>query len=228
MRALLLRDLRLLRPWALLIVPGHVLFGANGIVHPETFFWMNVGLACAYTVALLLMEWKQDGERFAGSLPVSRAQLVHARYVGVVGAAVVGTLLYRLYGGVLLSFGSERLLRRWPAQPPWETSEGLLAFLLVVVGLGAVYLPFYYGAGLARGTWLFGGSAAAVLVAVGLLGRQWGGRLLPSAASLQEGLAGLSQATSPALTQALVLAVASLLVWVSAGLAARIYERRDL
>ena len=38
MKALVLKDLRVLRPWWWLIVPGHMLFGANGIVAPQSFF----------------------------------------------------------------------------------------------------------------------------------------------------------------------------------------------
>jgi hypothetical protein len=70
-RALLLKDLRLLRPYWWLIVPGHVLIGANGIVRPETFFAMNVVLACAYTFGLLLVEWKHGAALGGASLRLS-------------------------------------------------------------------------------------------------------------------------------------------------------------
>ena len=59
MPALVVKDLRVLRPWWWLILPGHVLFAANGIVSPEVFFGMNAGLAWEFYrhwMALLVYE----------------------------------------------------------------------------------------------------------------------------------------------------------------------------
>lgn len=230
MKALVLKDLRLLRPYWWLIVPGHMLFGANGIVLPETFFAMNVALACAYTFGLLLVEWKQDAERFVGSLPVRRDEIVKARFAGALGAAALGTVLYTVYGHVLLGFGGERLRRRWPGEPGWESPEGLLVFFLAAFLLCAAFLPFYYRSGLARGTWLFVATFGTTLVTASLLVRGWASHVGASAthplprrvlASVLESLG-----TAPAIV--LVLGAAAGLGWVSLVLSIRFFDGRDL
>jgi hypothetical protein len=207
-----------------------MLFGANGIVRPETFFAMNVALACSYTAGLLLLEWKHDAQRFVGSLPVRRDAIVKARYVGAMGAAALGTLLYAAYGHVLLSLGGDRLNRRWPEEPGWESPEGLLVFFLSALLLSAAFLPFYFRSGLARGTWLFTATLVPALVAATLLVRGWASNI--GASSTQplprRALASVFETlgTGPAI--ALVLGAAAALGWVSLLLSIRFFERRDL
>lgn len=217
MTALLLKDLQVLRPYWWLILPGHVLFAANGIVSPESFFGMNVALAWAYTVILLIIDWKEDGDRFVASLPVSREDMVRARYAGALGAAGAATVLYGLYGTVLLRLGGERLLRRWPGTPGWDSVEGLLAFFLVVWLVSVAYLPFYFRWGLAKGTWFFVASLAPVIVGGALLtrGQSLGAReAVESAGPVGQAIAGLVLTTA--------------LGWGSLRLAVRAYGCRDV
>ena len=217
--ALLLKDLRVLRPWWWLIVPGHMLFGANGIISPESFFGMNVALACGYTVLLLLIDWKHDADRFVASLPVSREDMVKARYAGALGAAVCGTILYAFYGRVLLGFGGERLLRRWPGTPGWESVEGLLALFLVAWVVGVIYLPFHFRWGLGKGSWLFLASVALVVV-VGAVLLRW--------LSVPWTLASVSKALAIPGTAIAALGGAAILGWLSLLASVRSYDRRDL
>jgi ABC-type transport system involved in multi-copper enzyme maturation permease subunit len=230
-KALVLKDLRLLRPYFWLIVPGHMLFGANGIVRPDVFFGMNVALACAYTAGLLIVEWTQDAERFVGSLPVSREEIVKARYAGALGAAALGTVLYATYGRALLGFGGERLLRRWPGTPGWETPEGLLGFFLASFLLAAAFLPFYFRAGLARGAWLFVACLAPVLVGSVVLVR-WsvsggGEDTTPGDVSARV-LTSVFEAVGVVPAIMLFLAAAAALGGFSLRLSVLFFERRDL
>ena len=213
MTALVLKDLRVLRPWWWLILPGHLLFAANGIVSPEAFFGMNVVLALAFTAGLLILDWRQEAERFVSSLPVSRGEVVRARYVGALGAAVAGTVGYAVYGSLLLGLGTESLLQRWPTEPGWESPEGLLAFFATVWLVSVAYLPFYFAAGLPRGTWLFAVAAALCIVGAVLLIRWW-----PS------GIESAGFGTRVGAT----LLVSLALGWLSLRLSIRFYEQRDL
>lgn len=215
MTGLILKDLRVLRPWWWLIVPGHLLFAANGVLSPETFFGMNVALALAFTLGLLILEWRQDADRFVASLPVTRGDMVRARYAGALGAAVVATVAYAAYGSLLLGFATERLLQRWPGPRGWESTQGLAVFFLTVWLLTVAYLPFYFRSGLAKGTWLFLGSVGAGAVAVAALLR-WRGL----SSSVGEGASGF--------TVLVAMAAGALLGWASLRLSVRFYERRDL
>ncbi len=219
MRTLVLKDLRVLRPWWWLIVPGHVLLAANGIVAPQTFFAMNVALAWALTVILLIVDWTREADRFVTSLPVSRDDVVKARYVGALGVTVGGTVLYALYGRVLLVFATERLLERWRGAPGWESAEGLLAFFLVAWLVSVVYLPFYFRSGLGKGTWLFLASVVPVIVA---------GALTIRLLSPSRTLAGIAQAVGTPVTLIVGLVLAAVLGWLSLRLSVRFYDRRDL
>ena len=219
MRALALKDLRVLRPWWWLIVPGHMLFGANGIVSPQSFFAMNVTLAWAFTVILLLIEWTQDADRFLGSLPVSREDVVRARYAQVLGAAFGATILYVLYGRVLFVFATERLLERWPGTPGWESVDGLLTFFLTVWLVSVAFLPFHFRWGLGKGSWLFLVCMAAMVVGATALVR-W--------ISLSWTLTAVSEVAGTAVTLIVALALGAVLGWLSLRVSIRFYDRRDL
>ena len=219
MKALILKDLRVLRPYWWIIVPAHALFSANGIISPEVFFAMSVVLALALTMALLIIEWQQDADRFVSSLPVSRSQVVHARYAWALGVALCGTVLFALYGRVLLAFATPRLHERWPGTPGWESVEDLLGFFLVVWLVSVAYLPFYFRSGLGKGTWLFVACAAPAIVGGAVLSR-W---LSPSWT-----LTAAAEVTGTAVTVVGALVVAAVLGFLSLRLSLRFYDRRDL
>ncbi len=216
MRALILKDLRVLRPWWWLIVPGHVLFASNGIFAPRTFFAMNVALAWGLTLILLIVEWTQEADRYVMSLPVSRRLVVEARYAQALGTAMAGTVLYAAYGRGLFALATPRLLERWPDAPSWESAAGLLGFFLVVWLVSVAYLPFVFGWGLGRGSWLFLASVLPLVALASVLSR---GGVAPGTLS---GLVGTPAGTLAA------LALAAALGWLSARLSTRLYERRDL
>jgi hypothetical protein len=229
--ALLAKDLRLLRPWAWLIVPGHAVFAVNGVFSPEVFFWTNAALAAAVTVVLLTIEWRFDAERFVASLPVSRADVVKARYAGAVAAALVATPLYGLYGHALAAVGRDRLLRIWSGHAPgWESWEGFLAFFLVVSLVSFAFLPLHFRLGLGRGSAVFGASALTLALLGSLASRSvagGGSGALPGEA-LRTGLGRLSLAWGPWVTIAAALAATAAAGALSCLLSVRSYERRDL
>ena len=84
----------------------------------------GVVLALALTMALLIIEWQQDADRFVGSLPVSRGQAVRARYAWALGVALGATVLYAVYGSMLLALGTERLLLAVHVDPHMHRHTG--------------------------------------------------------------------------------------------------------
>jgi ABC-type Na+ efflux pump permease subunit len=229
--ALLSKDLRLLRPWVWLIVPGHALFAVNGILSPELFFWVNAVLAVAVTVILLTIEWRFDAERFVASLPVSRADVVKARHAGALAVALLATPLYGLYGHALTTIGRDRLQRIWRGHAPgWESWEGYLAFFLVATLASFAFLPFHFRLGLGRGSAVFGASALTLAGFGGLAARSLDGDgpgALPGEV-LREWLSRLSTAWDPWLTVAAALAATAGVGALSYRLSLRFYDRRDL
>jgi ABC-type Na+ efflux pump permease subunit len=233
--ALLQKDLRLLATWAWAIVPGHALFAVNGAFSPEFFFWVNVALAGAFTGVLLTIEWRLDADRFLNSLPVSRADVVKARYLAALGAALVATALYGLYGHALTAVGRGRVSRLWGVSTPgWESWEGLLALFLVVALLSFAFLPFHFRLGFGRGSAAFA-AWAAPLASLGLLwlvreaaGTTRGGAIPLPAEALREGLERLSLSVGPGLAAAAALAAVVGVGAVSLRLSVASYEKRDL
>jgi hypothetical protein len=196
-----------------------MLFGANGIFSPQAFFAMNVALAWAFTVILLAIDWTQDADRFVGSLPVSREDVVRARYGEVLGAAVGATILYMLYGRVLFVFATQRLLERWPGARGWETAEGLLAFFLTVWLVSIVFLPFLFRWGLGKGSWLFLVCMAPVIVGTAALAR---------GLSVSWTLTAVSEVAGTPVTVIVALCLGAVLGGLSLRVSIRFYDRRDL
>ena len=232
MTALLAKDLRLLLLWAWLIVPTHAVFAVNGLFSPELFFWMNAVLALAVTVVLLTIEWRFNAERFVASLPVSRADVVRARYAGALGVALAATSLYGLYGHALTAIGRDRLVRIWGgAALGWESREGLFAFFLVVTLASFAFLPLHFRLGLGRGISVFAASAAALALLGSKASRSLGGSEasndLPGEA-LRAGLSRLSADWGPCLTVAIALAATAAVGVLSCRLSLRFYDQRDL
>jgi ABC-type Na+ efflux pump permease subunit len=228
--ALLRKDLRLLGPWAWAIVPGHALFAANAIVSPELFFWANAALAGAFTALLLTIEWKLDAERFVASLPVSRAEVVRARYLGALAAAIVAPALYAVYGRALSALAGARLPRVWRGRAAgWESWEGLLALFLVIALVSFAFLPLHFRLGFGKGSGAFAACAVA-LAAPGLLwlARDTAAARTGPAEALRAGLVGLAETAGPGLTAATVLALVGGLGTLSLRLSVAFYEKRDL
>jgi len=240
MRHLLAKDLRMVAPYAWLIVPGHVLWCAQAFLVPELYFWFGLGAALAWTVALAGIEWQLEADRLLGSLPVTRATIVVGRYVSALGALVLGAALYVLYGFLISAVAAERLAGRWHGTPAWASAAGVAAFFLTGLVLVVTYLPFLFRFGFALGGGLYlAASTTAGLagVAVTRLIQGAGAGATPAAtqAAIQSPsevirgwISSLAAAwgTLPA-TLALFAGVA-LLAAVSVRLSIRFHEGRDL
>ncbi len=225
MKALIRKDLRLLAPYWWLILPGHVLFSANGVISPEFLFWIGVALAASFTVGLAVIDWRFDADRFVAALPVDRPAQVRARYVGAIGAAVLGTALYVAYGSVIVAAFPARLGWRTGAGA-WNSPEGIAVFFLVAAALVLILLPLLFRLGLVRGIWSFGFVALAVM-AVAISRVSNAGAEAPSQALVEE-LAVFVDDRGAAVAWPLVLASLMGLIWLSARLSIAGFRSREL
>jgi hypothetical protein len=228
MRALIRKDLRLLAPYWWVILAGHVVFSANGVISPEFLFWIGVVLAVLFTVGLAIIDWRFEADRFVAALPVDRAQQVRARYVGAMGAVALGTVLYVAYGSVIVAVFPARL--GWgDGAGPWNSAEGIAVFFLVTAALALVLLPFLYGLGLVRGIWGFGFVALAVMaVTISLVSGGAGtGTDAPSRA-IVDALAAFVDEQGAVLAWTLVLASLMAITWLSMRLSIAGLRRREL
>lgn len=224
MKALIRKDLRLLAPYWWLILPGHVLFSANGVISPEFLFWIGVALAASFTVGLATIDWRFDADRFVAALPVDRVTQVRARYVGAISAGILGTVLYVIYGSLVVAVFPARL--GWAdGAGAWNSAEGIAVFFLVTAALILVLLPFLYWLGLVRGIWGFGFVALAAMAVTISLVSSGGGA--PSRA-LVDALAALVDNQGAAVAWTSVLASLMVLTWLSARLSIAGFCRREL
>jgi len=237
---LLMKDVRLVAPFLWLIVPAHMLMGAQSFLLPEFDFWWNLAAALTWTVAVVSIEWHFDADRLLASLPVTRPTVVRARYASALAGVALGAVLYVAYGHGVMAIAGERLIGRWHGVPAWASADGVCAFLAVGYVLVIGFMPFYFRFGLPFGATLFVVSAGiTVSAATGLarvgdstarLVRAQGGAamgLQPSeiirgwfsslAASWGEGPAALA-----------LFVGAAMLGFLSVWLSARFFRRREL
>jgi hypothetical protein len=240
MRQLLAKDVRLIAPYLWVIVPAHVLWCAQAFLVPDLYFWMSVGAALVWTVAVALIEWQLGTDRLVASLPVTRATIVKARYASALGAVALGAVLFVAYGHGLMAVAADRLAGRWPGAPMWASADGVAAFLVVgcVVTIG--FLPFYFRAGFPVGAALFSVSAGVVLFAaigLNLLGGSTGrladaaggaATTLRSSDVIRGWLVSLAASMGAVPAALAVLGVGALLGVGSVRLSIRFYEGRDL
>ncbi len=175
---------------------------------------------------------------FLNSLPVSREDVVKAKYLCTGVLVLAGLAVF-----VIVPSGLQWLSHSPHVKTaPLLATAGLLSFLLPLVLLELLYLPFYFRHGLGRSLWLFFAALlvlgvilpGALRIIAGLAGRSLAEifpvdreilavpykPLLPLARSLQAalGIAGLAAA----LLLALIV-----LTWLSLRLSVRFYKRRE-
>jgi hypothetical protein len=240
MRHLLAKDVRLVAPYLWLVVPVHALYSIQAFLSPELYFWMNLSAALAWTVSVTAIEWHLDADHLVGSLPVTRAAIVAARYASAFGGLVIGAALFVLYGHLTMAVATARVAERWPGSPSWASADGVVAFLAVGYVLLVSFLPFFFRWGLPIGAALFSASAAVVLSAGTMLARAASQAVpaaqvpagIPDALSWSEAVRGwllaLSASRGPWAASLIVLLGAAALGVTSLGLSIRAYEVRDL
>jgi len=240
MRHLLTKDMRLVAPHLWLIVPVHALYSIQALLNPELYFWMNLAAALAWTGAITAIEWHFDADHLVGSLPVSRAQIVAARYASALGGLLVGAALFVLYGHVTIALPAGRVADLWRGSPCWGSVDGVVAFLAVGYAVIVGFLPFFFRWGLPLGASFFA-VAGVVALTAGTFVARVASRAAPAAQALTGPAAiqswsdtvrgwilAASAAWGPWVAGAMLVVGAGVFGAASLGLSIRLYQRREL
>jgi len=236
MLSLIYKDLRVGLPFLVVLVVMFIL-GSAGAVRAPVYFWVSLVFAATLMLGLSQMDWRHGADRFAHSLPVSRALVVYARYAsallgGALTLAVAGT------AGMLRGMALDMVGQAWPRM---MAADVALAWVLLFAAIVALYLPCYFRWGHGKG-YIIGALAIAAGVVAGGFIQEAVGRgdiaktlpqgLVASAGGLPQGLAVSSVVDAAArlglpLTAAIVLGLSGVLLAVSARLSVLAYRHRE-
>jgi hypothetical protein len=234
MLTLMRKDLRVVAGfgWLLawLVAPSYLVPVMTASRAGGMIFWVNVAFATAALVSVCLLEARSGADRFIHSLPVTRADVVRARYGTAIALAAV-VLGIGAAAGMALALATAPPGAAWPR---WFSPDVGLAYLVVMAIVIAIYLPCYFRWGYGRGS-----VAAAVLLAGLVIAGDAIGNEADSLARLAPGAGGLPRGllvrTVVAMADTWGLAAASLavaaavagLLAASAALAVRAYRTRE-
>jgi len=227
------KDLRASRLRLLAALPIYVLNLAAMVSVPSVFVMIALIFSGALAFGSLLVEELEGTETLWASLPVRRADIVFARYLTTILGAVLG---------LGISFGVERATASFRGSAGSSlaslAAHGVLLFLLLLVA--SVLLPLCLRLGAMNGSLAFAAIVVGVLVIVSLAGQGalWlmgkGNPLLdpgiyrgaPTTGEAREAAAWLRRHGLLLLGMASLITAGALAV--SAGIARRLYETRDL
>lgn len=168
MLELVYKDIAAARRFLLLLVPFGILqlavFASVGpFILPAALF-----LSAVLASGSIALEESQRTETLWASLPVSRRQIVFARYLTVLLGILLGLGLTWVVGQVV-----GRLLAQGAVNPAPFASPTALAPVFVVLSLSsALYLPFYFRWGAGRGAVILSAVGVGLLLIITLL-VQW-------------------------------------------------------
>jgi hypothetical protein len=207
------------------LVPVMTASRAGGMI-----FWVNVVFATAALVSVCLLDARSGADRFVHSLPVTRTDVVRARYGSAVTLAIV-VLGIGAAAGMALSTATAPSGANWPR---WFAPDVGLAYLVVMAVIIAVYLPCYFRWGYGRGSVVAAVVLAGLVIAGDVIGREAGlaSGLAPHPAGLPRGLVvravvAVADARGLASAGVVALAGAAAVLAASAAAASRLYRRRE-
>jgi hypothetical protein len=227
------KDLRAAALYYCAIVPVLAFASLTGLRSGDAFFWWNVVSAAVLVATPMALDWSEGADRFVHSLPVSREDVVRARYAH---AALIAAASFAASLG-------EAALVTWAlsgsgvAWPPWIRTETALAFLLAASGVIALFLPCVFRFGFGAGPGVF----AAIVIAGGFaivpIGRAVGA-IGPEKFDLRgvQGIPGgpaarivvqAVAASGQAGAAAAVVGGAAALLWASMRLSVRFHQSRE-
>jgi len=228
MLRLIQKDLRVIAAFGWLIVwlvaPSYLVPAIAAAGTGRVFLWVNVAFAAAALVSVCLLDARSGADRFIHSLPVTRADVVRARYVTAIVLAII-VLGIGAAVGVARALASASSGEAWPR---WLAPEIGLAYLVVMALLIAVYLPCYFRWGYGAGTVVAAVLLAGLVIAGDAAGRAMGAAPpgLPRGLVVRLTVAGVERWGLVVASMA-GAAAGGLLVAASAALAARGYRDRQ-
>jgi hypothetical protein len=234
MLTLMRKDLRVVAGfgWLLawLVAPSYLVPVMTASRAGGMIFWVNVAFATAALVSVCLLDARSGADRFVHSLPVTRTDVVRARYGTAIALAVVVL-------GIGTAVGMARALATASPGAPWPrwfSADVGLAYLVVMAIVIAVYLPCYFRWGYGRGSVVAAVLLAGLVIAGDVIGRDAGlaSGLAPRPAALPRGIVvrtvvAMADVRGLAATGVIVLAGAAAILAVSAAAASRLSRRRE-
>jgi hypothetical protein len=157
------KDFRAGRWWWLLFMASYVLYFTFPLIQSLGLMVGAVALITACVFVTLFLEDRFKTEVFYASLPLKRSSIVLARYVLTALLSLAGLTFVFFYGYLLISV----VKLRWIAIDLRSifNVEGITGFVLFTAFLAALYFPFYFRHGLAKGSFIF----AAVLLGLAIV-----------------------------------------------------------
>ncbi|MCP3978921.1 MAG: ABC-2 transporter permease [bacterium] len=217
MLSLVLKDLHAARWWLALVLPllAVQLLGVARV--PPLFLAVSLLISGLLAFGAIVIEEYQGTEVLWCSLPVTRADIVWARYASTLLGAALGLGTSWAVGVATL----RRLSSERPAAPLNVEPAAYAAALALILFVAALYLPCYFRWGAGRGLMAFSVVLLGFVVSLALGG--WLAELLGG--SREEIVAYLAAAGRRA---GYLAGAASLAIFaVSAAVASRFYSMRD-
>ncbi len=200
---------------------------------------VGIALALVLPVLILLIEDRYSTDALHGALPVTRRDIVFARFLTAGSVMVICLALFYLGTAGIIGLLDEKGSHLRPLLTP----RAGLAFVAAIGLLMSLFLPIFFRSGLGKAVLrlmviLLGGSIALTgllrLFEPGLLtfvnrGRDVGEATLGSGPALIVPLfSKIESALGGTVFAVVILALTALAVFVSARLSIRFYSRRDL
>ena len=234
MLTLMRKDLRVVAGfgWLLawLVAPSYLVPVMTASRAGGMIFWVNVAFATAALVSVCLLEARSGADRFIHSLPVTRADVVRARYGTAIALAAV-VLGIGATAGMMRALATASPGAAWPR---WFSPDVGLAYLVVMAVVIAVYLPCFFRWGYGRGSVAAAVLLAGLVIAGDAIGNEAESltMLAPGAGGLPRGLVvrtvvAMADTWGLAATSVIALAGAAGTLAVSAAAASRMYRRRE-
>jgi ABC-type transport system involved in multi-copper enzyme maturation permease subunit len=235
MFSLVWKDVVAARWLLLLVIPLGIVQVAVMSFLPVIYIVAVVSFAALLALGSIAVEEAQRTELLWNSLPVSRGQVVAARYLTALIGMVIGLAL-----GWGLAQGMARLAASGAEGPSALIGLDAHALLFGVLALGvAVFLPLYFRFGAGRALLFFSAIALATLLLVSLLAELiLSAKGHPSPISEPEAWRAAAPALMGRLAEwlaprfgrllALFLGAAVIVMGVSLLISRRLYEARDL
>jgi hypothetical protein len=210
MLSLIKKDVRVIALTLCVVVPVFGLFMVVGLLAGGVYFAMSCLLTAVVVSTAPALDWRARADLFVHSLPVTRRDVVRARYLTALLLAA-GSLM----GASALAVGFAVLRTRYGVSwPTWVAVEtGLTA--ATCMGL---YMALFLG-GVYRFGWTIGGA---------LSGGMFGG-LVPTAGRLVSpgAVAGYTAVLGLAPVALVMLSCTALALWLSLLFSQRVYARRE-
>jgi ABC-2 type transport system permease protein len=220
--------------WVLVfLIPFYAVWLAANISLVPMFWLATLLFTAILGFGSIGLEEKQGTEPLWCSLPVTRRDVVLARYLSTVLGLLVGLAMSLLIGRSLSGIA---FLAGGPNSAPAFGLEVYAALSVLLILFAAAFLPCYFRYGAGKGLVVFSALAAGALIVISLLAQValflagYSGPL-PDAESWRNAAAAIGPEERKRLTRlaiggmSLLSAVAFVL---SAGLSVHFYQNRDL